>query len=86
MAKSQRRGIRPPTPEDRPMLTDYTSAIQYSFGDLFQSAHDHLILSENPPSNAGAKQQISIVDDGTNVYLVVKTGRGWFKSTNFTAI
>lgn len=86
MAKSQRREIRPPTAEDRPLLTDYTAALQYSLSDLFQAAHDHTVVTTNPKVQDGAPQDIKIVDDGTNVYLVVKTNRGWFKSANFTAI
>lgn len=86
MPKSQRREIRPPTKEDRDLLTDYSAAIQYSFTDLFQAAHDHVIRATDPTDNDGFKQQIAIVDNGTNVYLVVKTSRGWFKSPNFTAI
>lgn len=86
MSKSQRREIRPPTAEDRQLLTDYSAAIQYSFTDLFTAAHDHMVRSTNPSTNDGSVQQISIVDDGTNVYIVVKTSRGWFKSSNFTSI
>lgn len=86
MAKSQRREIRPPTPSDRDSLTDFTAAIQYSFTDVFQAAHDHPVLSSDPSKNDGAIQQMSIVDTGSSVYLVVKTSRGWFKSPTFTAI
>lgn len=86
MAKSQQSPINPPTPEDRALLTDYSSVLQDSFGQLFQAAHDHLVLTADPAVKAGSIQTVSIVDNGTNVYLVVKTGRGWFKSPNFTAI
>lgn len=86
MPKSQRREIRPPTQEDRDLLQDYSASIQYSFSDLYTAAHDHPVLSANPSASSGSVQQVSIVDDGTNVYLIVKTNRGWFKSTNFTAI
>ena len=86
MAKSQENPLNPPTPEDRSTLTDYTSVIQGSLGQLFQAAHDHLVLSENPAAKDGAIQAVSIVDTGKEVYLVVKTSRGWFKSPSFTAI
>jgi len=86
MAKSQRKPLNPPTQEDRPMLIDYTATIQYSLSDLFRAAHDHLILTSNPKSTDGSLQQVSIVDTGSSVYLVVKTNRGWFKSPAFTAI
>ena len=87
MAKSQRgNSINPPGPFDRESLTDYSAQIQTALDQLFTSAHDHPVLPSNPAASDGAIQQISIVDDGTNVYLVAKTRRGWFKSPNFTAI
>jgi hypothetical protein len=86
MAKTQKRSINPPGPTDRELLTDYSSTLQLTFDDLHQAAHDHLVLTANPAVNDGAIQTISIVDDGTNVYLAVKTKRGWYKSAAFTAI
>jgi len=86
MGKTQKRSINPPGPSDRELLTDYSSTIQLTFDDLHQAAHDHLVLSSNPAVNDGAIRTLSIVDDGTNVYLVAKTKRGWFKSTAFSAI
>jgi hypothetical protein len=68
------------------MLTDYSTTLQLTFDDLFQAAHDHLVLTGDPKATDGSVQTVSIVDDGTNVYMVVKTGRGWFKSAAFTAI
>lgn len=87
MAKTQPRGgVNPPSPADRQTLTDYSSTIQLTFDDLYQAAHDHLVLKTDPKKTDGSIQTVSIVDDGTNVYLVVKTSRGWFKSPTFTAI
>lgn len=86
MAKSQRNPINPPIPSDRPTLTDFAQNIQGNMVVLYQSAHDHLVLSSNPSTTDGAIQTISIVDTGTSVYLVVKTSRGWFKSPAFTAL
>lgn len=87
MAKTQPRGgVNPPGPTDRQTLTDYSSVIQLTFDDLYQSAHDHLVLTADPKPTDGSIQTVSIVDDGVNVYLVVKTGRGWFKSPTFTAL
>lgn len=86
MAKSQRREVRPPIPTDRAALIDYTAAVQYSLNDLFLAAHDHVVLSEDPATQDGSIQQVSIVDTGSSVYLVVKTSRGWFKSPAFTAL
>ena len=86
MAKTQRRSINPPGPSDRDSLSDYSSTIQLTFDELFLAAHDHVVLPANPGPNDGAVQTVSIVDNGTSVYLVVKTRRGWFKSPAFTAI
>lgn len=87
MAKSQPRGgINPPGVEDRLDLVDYSAVIQLTFDDLYQSAHDHKVLTVDPSPNDGAIQTISIVDNGTDVYMVVKTRRGWFKSPSFTAV
>lgn len=85
MAKSH-QPINPPSPVDRPLLQDYSATIQTVFDQLFNAAHDHLVLTKNPASNDGSVQTVSIVDDGNNVYLVVKTNRGWFKSPVFTAL
>lgn len=87
MAKTQPRGgVNPPPASDRESLTDYSAVIQLTFDDLYEAAHDHKVLTSNPRVNDGSIQTMSIVDDGTNVYVVVKTKRGWFKSANFTAI
>jgi hypothetical protein len=86
MAKSQRQPLNPPTQEDRQTLQDYTRTIQFSLNDLFLAAHDHTVLSSNPAAADGSIQQVSIVDTGSSVYLVVKTKRGWFKSPAFTAV
>lgn len=87
MAKTQPRGgVNPPGPSDRDSLTDYSSTIQLTFDDLYQAAHDHRVLKVDPSTNDGSIETVSIVDNGTNVYLVVKTKRGWFKSPNFTAL
>lgn len=86
MAKTQQRSINPPGPVDREQLKDYSATIQLTFDELFQAAHDHLVLSADPNTNDGAIRAVSIVDNGTNVYLVVKTKRGWFKSAAFTAL
>jgi len=86
MAKSQQRSINPPGPVDREQLKDYSATIQLTFDELFQAAHDHVVVASDPKVNDGAIRAISIMDNGTNVYLVVKTKRGWFKSPAFTAI
>jgi hypothetical protein len=86
MAKTQKRSVNPPGPSDRELLTDYSSTIQLTLDDLHQAAHDHLVLASNPAENDGAIQTFSVVDNGTSVYLVVKTKRGWFRSAAFTTL
>lgn len=86
MAKTQKRSINPPGETDRETLTDYSSTLQLTLDDIFQAAHDHLVLPADPGVNDGAIQTVSIVDSGTSVHLVVKTKRGWFRSPAFTAI
>jgi hypothetical protein len=44
------------------------------------------VLTTNPGVNDGAIQTLSIVDNGTNVYLIVKTKRGWFRTADLSAI
>jgi hypothetical protein len=82
MAKIQPQPLAAPTPE----LQDFTATVQHGFAELFFASHDHSVRSAAPDSRQGSVQAIDIVDDGTNVYLVVKTARGWFKSANFTAV
>ena len=62
------------------------STSQYLFEELFDSAHDHMIKSSLPSDNEGTPRDIVIVDDGTNVYICVKTTRGWFKTAAMTAL
>lgn len=86
MAKTQKRSINPPGSDDRELLKDYSATIQLTLDELFQASHDHAVLPSDPKVTDGAIRTVSIVDDGTNMYLVVKTKKGWFKSTAFTAI
>lgn len=60
--------------------------IQENLLDLFHSAHDHVVRNSFPSANEGASRDIVIVDDGTSVYLCVKTSRGWFKSAALTSV
>jgi hypothetical protein len=60
--------------------------LQLNLTDLFRSAHDHVIKSSFPGPNDGAIQDLVVVDDGSNVYLCIKTSRGWFKTTALIAV
>lgn len=61
------------------------SIVQQNLKDLFEFAHQHPVKDALPSSNEGASRDIVIVDDGTNVYLAVKTSRGWFRTAALTA-
>lgn len=63
-----------------------SSVVQHNLQDLYESAHDHLIKSSLPAAKEGSKRDIIVVDDGTNVYICVKTSRGWFRTAALTAI
>lgn len=67
---------------DNPSVT----ILQLNFKELYELAHQHRTRSTFPGTSDGAVRDISIVDDGTNVYLCVKTSRGWFKTDALTAI
>lgn len=61
------------------------SIVQQNFKDLFQFAHQHPVKDSLPTSIQGNSRDIVIVDDGTNVYIAVKTSRGWFRTAALTA-
>lgn len=76
-----------PETQKNPMGNDLNvSIVQQNFKDLFQFAHQHQVKSSLPTSTQGTSRDILIVDDGTNVYLCVKTTRGWFRTAALTAI
>lgn len=62
------------------------SIVQQNLKDLFQFAHRHTVKSAFPTTLEGAAQDIVTVDDGEDVYLVVKTSRGWFRTDALTAL
>lgn len=63
-----------------------TTIIQRNLAELFELAHQHRVKSSLPATNDGNSRDIVIVDDGTNVYLAVKTSRGWFRTSALTAL
>jgi hypothetical protein len=60
--------------------------LQLNLQELFQYAHDHLLRNTFPTAKEGVPRDIVLVDDGTSVYVCIKTSRGWFKSAAFTAV
>ena len=85
MSLSQPSPVVPPLATDA-RLTGFSQIIQSSFGTLFQAAHVHKIVTAVPDTRTGAVGDIYILDDGTSIYLCVKTNRGWAKSSAFTLI
>ena len=86
MAKSPVVRVTPPTKKDAESLKDFTAVLSRSLDDLYDSAHEHSLLTADPASTTGQVGDLKIVDTGSSVYLVVKTSRGWFKSSAFSAI
>ena len=86
LAKEQVYTISPPTAADREILAEFSAILQRNFEDIFQEAHSHDVITRDPQSNEGTIQDIKLVDDGTNKYLVVKYNDGWYKTANLTAV
>lgn len=62
------------------------SAIKFLFEELFGDTHSHRVRSTFPTVNEGSPRDIAIVDDGSAVYICVKTSRGWFQTVALTAV
>ena len=62
------------------------NVLQINLAELFELAHEHPVRAELPAAADGMPRDIVLVDDGTNVYLCVKTSRGWFRTTALTAL
>lgn len=85
MATLQNDLVSPPTAADE-SLQDFAAIIQRNLQDLFELAHEHNVKIAFPGATDGRASDIVSVDDGTNVYLLVKTSRGWFRSAALTAL
>lgn len=62
------------------------NVVQQNFAELFETAHDHMVKDSFPSAKDGAPRDIVVVDDGTNVYICVKTQRGWYKTASLSAV
>ena len=82
---SQSSPVVPPTPTDG-NLTGFSQVIQKSFKTLFQAGQIHRVLVVAPKPNDGEVGSIYLFDDGTSIYLYIKTNRGWAKSSTLTLI
>lgn len=85
MALLQNDPVSPPTQSDTG-LQDFAEIIQRNFDELFTLAHQHGVRVTFPGATDGMASDIVSVDDGTNVYLLVKTSRGWFRTGPLTAV
>lgn len=77
--------IVPPLPSDASFL-NFSQILQGNFLALFQAGHIHAVVSTAPTSRTGGVGDIYIFDDGKNIYLYIKTSRGWAKSPAFALI
>lgn len=85
MALLQNDPVAPPTQTDEG-LKDFSEIIQRNFDELFTLAHQHGVRISFPGATDGMASDIVAVDDGTTVYLLVKTSRGWFRTSALTAL
>lgn len=85
MGLLQNDPIAPPTPSDE-SLQDFSEIIQRNMEELFTLAHQHGVRIAFPGATDGIASDIVSVDDGSNVYLLVKTSRGWFRTAALTTI
>lgn len=85
MALLQNEPVAPPTLKDEG-LKDFAAVIQRNLEELFVLAHQHGVRVTFPGATDGAASDIVTVDDGTDVYILVKTSRGWFRSAALTAL
>lgn len=85
MGLLQNDPVAPPTKTDE-RLHDFAEIIQRNFEGLFQLAHDHPVRTTLPEATDGSVGDIVGYDDGTTVYLLYKTTRGWFRTSALTAL
>lgn len=85
--RQQPAPVTPPDPSDK-SLKDFAGNIQRCLQDLYVVDHFHKVAATAPKTGdgTGLPADIIAVDDGTNVYLMVRTSRGWFKTANLTQV
>jgi hypothetical protein len=62
------------------------NVVQANLEELFELAHDHVVKRVLPGANDGAIGDIVLYDDNTTVYILIKTSRGWFRTSALTAL
>lgn len=85
MSLSQASKVVPPLPSDV-TLSNFSQIIQSNMQALFQAAHVHKLITAAPKANDGNVGDIYLYDDGTSIFVYVKTNRGWAKSAAYTLI
>lgn len=78
--------MAPPSDQDKETLRDYTTIIQKSFEELFESAHDHPVRTSPPDDSEGEINDIVLVIDESTRYIAVKFADGWYKTFDLTKI
>jgi len=85
MPLSQAAKVVPPLGTDV-TLSNFSQIIQSNMQALFQAAHVHKSITTAPKTNDGNVGDIYLYDDGTSIYVYIKTNRGWAKSAAYTLI
>ena len=70
-----------------PIGNDFNAnVVQENLFELFQDTHEHFVRDSFPSAKEGNIRDIAIVDNGTAVYICVKTSRGWFKTAALSIV
>lgn len=85
MPISQASKVVPPLPSDV-SLSNFSQIIQSCMQTLFQAGHVHKLITTAPKVNDGSVGDIYLFDDGTTIFVYIKTNRGWAKSSAYTLI
>lgn len=81
---TQSSKVVPPLQSDA-NLSGFSQIIQSSLQALFQSGHEHKIITAAPKSSDGNVGDIYIVDSSSGKYLTWKTSTGW-QNQSFTSL
>lgn len=85
MPLTQASKVVPPLPSDV-SLAGFSQIIQSCMQTLFQAGHVHRVITTAPKKNDGGPGDIYLFDDGTSIFVYIKTNRGWAKSAAYTLI
>lgn len=85
MSLAQASKVVPPLPSDA-NLSNFSQIIQSNMLALFQAGHIHKAITAAPKPNDGNVGDIYLFDNGTTIFVYIKTTRGWAKSSAYTLI